>query len=107
MYFIIYLVLTLAIAVASKSHLKRDTVFVLQHAQEHNFLRTSILVLYLNTETYLHVKVQNILFVNELNAFTYLSHKNCAGFLCQNEVIIYHPLKKFTTFNSEIQIHNL
>jgi len=41
-YFIIYLVLTLAIAVASKSHLKRDTVFVLQHAQEHNLLRPSI-----------------------------------------------------------------
>lgn len=96
------MILTLTIAVATTSHLKGDTVFVLQQAQEHNFLRTSILVLYLDTEMYLHVKVQNILFVNELNAFTYLSHENCAGFLCQNEVIIYHPLKKFTTFNSEI-----
>jgi hypothetical protein len=51
------MILTLTIAIATASHLKGGTVFVLQQAQEHNFLRTPILVLYLDTEMYLHVKV--------------------------------------------------
>ena len=54
---------------------------------------------------HLHVQVEYVLSVHELNPFANLSHEYCAASLRQQKIIIDHTLEQFTTLNSAIIVN--